>query len=104
MSNEQLGPRAYAAAHFALELHGIDQNLGVFRSIEGGGLKVDVMTYQNGGIYDRWRQLGKPKFKDIKLMLGMGVSEPFYTWISEFFSGNGSRKNGAVGHRESSTV
>src|SRR5437667_195117 len=45
MANET---RAYAAAHFALELSGID-NLGVLRSIEGGGLKAEVMTYQNAG-------------------------------------------------------
>jgi phage tail-like protein len=96
MTNDQLGPRVYAAAHFALELHGIDQDLGLFRSIEGGGLKCDVMTYQNGGTYDRWRQLAKPKFDNIKLQLGMGMSEPFYKWIEEFFSGKGSRKNGAI--------
>jgi len=95
MTNEPTGPRAYAAAHFALELHGIDK-LGVFRSIEGGGIKADVMTYQNGGTYDRWRQLGKPKFEDIKLQIGMAMSEPFYKWIEEFFSGKANRKNGAI--------
>jgi phage tail-like protein len=95
MTNER--PRAYAAAHFALELHGVDkEKLGMFRSIEGGGVKAEVMTYQNGGTYDRWRQLGKPKFEDIKLQVGMSMSEPFYTWIEEFFSGKGTRKNGAI--------
>jgi phage tail-like protein len=96
MTNDQLGPRVYAAAHFALELHGVDADLGLFRSIEGGGLKCDVMTYQNGGTYDRWRQLAKPKFDNIKLQLGMGMSEPFYKWIEEFFTGKGTRKNGAI--------
>ena len=57
MPNSQIGPRAYAAAHFALELHGIDQELGLFRSIEGGSVKAEVLTYQCGPIYDRWRQL-----------------------------------------------
>lgn len=96
MTNDQLGPRVYAAAHFALELHGVDPDLGIFRSIEGGGLKCDVMTYQNGGTYDRWRQLAKPKFDNIKLQLGMGMSEPFYKWIEEFFTGKGTRKNGTI--------
>ena len=31
--------RSYAAAHFALELDGKD-NVGLFRSIEGGGVKA----------------------------------------------------------------
>lgn len=95
MTNESTGPRAYAAAHFALELDSID-SLGVFRSVEGGGIKADVMTYQNSGTYERWRQLGKPKFEDIKLQVGMAMSKPFYDWIKDFFSGIPSRKNGAI--------
>src|SRR6188474_3306712 len=95
MTNDSTAPRAYAAAHFALELHGID-SLGVFRSVEGGGIKADVMTYQNSGTYDRWRQLGKPKFEDIKLQVGMAMSEPFYKWIEDFFAGKATRKNGAI--------
>ena len=88
-------PRSYAAAHFALELDG-KEDIGVFRSIEGGGVKTDVMTYQQGGTYDRWRQIGKPKFDDIKLQVGMSMSQPFYNWIQAFFAGSQQRKAGAI--------
>lgn len=88
-------PRAYAAAHFALELDK-KTDLGMFRSIEGGSIKADVMTYQNGGTYDRWRQLGKPKFEDIKLQVGMAMSASFYQWIEQFFQGKAVRKDGAI--------
>ncbi|HWU91132.1 MAG TPA: phage tail protein [Kofleriaceae bacterium] len=87
--------RAYSAAHFALELDN-NQQVGLFRSIEGGSIKADVMTYQNGTNYDRWRQLGKPKFEDIKIQTGMSMSEPFYQWIEKFFTGVPDRKNGAI--------
>src|SRR5688572_25663174 len=87
--------RAYAAAHFALELDNKDE-VGLFRSIEGGSIKADVMTYQNGANYDRWRQLGKPKFEDIKIQVGMSMSKPFYDWIEAFFDGKAERKNGAI--------
>jgi hypothetical protein len=87
--------RAYAAAHFALELDGKDQ-VGLFRSIEGGGVRAEVMTYQHGANYDRWRQLGKPKFEDIKLQVGMSMSAPFYVWIADFFKGIPTRKNGSI--------
>jgi phage tail-like protein len=87
--------RAYAAAHFALELDGRD-SVGLFRSIEGGGVRADVMTYQNGTNYDRWRQLGKPKFEDIKLQVGMSMSQPFYQWLTDFMKGVPSRKTGAI--------
>lgn len=86
---------AYASAHFALELDGGDQ-VGLFRSVEGGGVKADVMTYQSGGSYERWRQLGKPKFEDIKLQVGMSMSAPFYEWLAQFFTGAGTRKTGAI--------
>ena len=88
--------RAYAAAHFALELDGKKDDVGLFRSVEGGSIKADVMTYQNGANYDRWRQLGKPKFEDIKVSVGMSMTKPFYAWISEFFTGKGTRKTGAI--------
>jgi hypothetical protein len=89
--------RSYAAAHFALELDG-REGIGLFRSIEGGGVRTDVMTYQaNGGPkYDRWRSLGKPKFEDFKLQVGMAMSRPFYEWIAHFFEGTQTRKTGAV--------
>src|SRR5688572_5395452 len=87
--------RAYSAAHFALELDN-NQQVGLFRSIEGGSIKADVMTYQNGQNYDRWRQLGKPKFEDIKIQTGMSMSEAFYAWIENFFTGVPDRKNGAI--------
>lgn len=92
---QDLRKNSYAAAHFALELAGIE-DVGNIRSIEGGGLKADVMTYQPGATYERWRQIGKPKFEDIKLQFGGAMAEPFFKWIEGFFSGKCERKNGAV--------
>lgn len=92
---QELRNTSYAAAHFALELAGVD-DVGTIRSIEGGGLKADVMTYQPGANYERWRQLGKPKFEDIKMQIGCAMSEPFFKWIEGFFSGKCERKNGAI--------
>jgi phage tail-like protein len=92
-----LSSNVYSAAHFALELDG-KQEVSLFRSIEGGGVKADVMTYQYGanGGQTRFRQLGKPKFEDIKLQVGMSMSWPFYKWIEQFFTGKAERKNGAI--------
>ena len=85
----------YAAAHFGLELDK-SSDVALFRSIEGGNVRVDVMSYQMGPNYDRWRQLGKPKFEDIKLQVGMAMSKPFYDWIVNFFNGTDLRKDGAI--------
>src|SRR5690348_10960167 len=86
---------AFAAAHFALELDTIKE-VGLFRSVEGGSVKADVMTYQNGPNYDRYRQLGRPKYDDVKLQVGMAMSRPFYSWIESFFTGKPERHNGAI--------
>ena len=87
--------RPYSAAHFGLEL-GDGEDCGLMRSLEGGGVTAEVMTYQFGDNYDLWRQLGKPKYEDIKLQVGMAMSKKFYVWMSEFFTGNGTRKSGAI--------
>ncbi len=91
-----LPPRAYSAAHFGLELDDVKKSVGFFRSIEGGGVSADVISYQMGDNYDVWRQLGKPKYDDIKIQTGMSMSESFYTWIAMFFDGKVTRKNGAI--------
>lgn len=88
-------PRPYAAAHFAFELDGKDE-VGLFKSIEGGSIKTDVMTYQHGAGFDRWRQLGKPKFEDLKLQVGLSMSKPFFDWLEGFFKRRVERKTGAI--------
>jgi phage tail-like protein len=95
MAQTPLANRTFAAAHFALEL---DDRVpvGLFRSIEGGGLKADVTSIQGGGAHPRFRQLGKPKFDDLKLQVGMAMSQPFYDWVSKFFTGNVDRRTGAI--------
>jgi phage tail-like protein len=95
MAATQGPPRPYAAAHFALELDGKDE-VGLFKSVEGGSIKTDVMTYQHGGDFDRCRQLGKPKFEDIKLQVGLSMSKPFYSWIEGFFKRQVERKTGSI--------
>ena len=70
--------------------------MGFLRSADGGGLTTDVQTYQPGPVLDLWRQVGKPKFGDITLQVGMGMSKVFYSWIADFFKRKVTRKNGSV--------
>jgi hypothetical protein len=89
--------RAYVAAHFALELDlGDHAVMGFLRSVDGGGISTDVQTYQQGAIADLWRQVGRPKFADISLQVGMGLAKVFYDWIADFFKGKVTRASGAI--------
>lgn len=87
--------RAYSAAHFVLELDG-SKDIGIIRSVDGGGVKSEIMTYQMGDNHDLWRQIGKPKYEDLKIEFGMSFSQEFYKWIKSFFSGDVQRKDGAI--------
>jgi phage tail-like protein len=89
--------RAYVASKFALELDGANPPMmGFLNSAEGGGLKTDVAEYKQGSVVDVWRQVGRAKFEDISLKVGMGMSPTFYQWISDFFTRKVTRKNGAI--------
>ena len=101
MGTPQQEGRAYSAAHFVLELDGSGSNahtpvIGVIRSVGGGGVKSEIMTYQMGDNHDLWRQIAKPKYEDIKLEFSMSLSKALYDWIKSFFAGRVDRKDGAI--------
>lgn len=88
----------YSAAQFLLELDD-KKKVGFCRSVEGGGTKADILTYRQvqEGNWRFSRQLAaKPKFEDLKLQVGMSMSETFYDWIEDFFRGAVTRKTGAI--------
>jgi hypothetical protein len=91
----QLTSRVYSAAHFQLEL-GEKEMVGFLKSVEGGGYKAEHIVYQGGTAYPVYKQLGKMKLEDVKLQVGMAMSEVFYTWIEGFFTGDVIRKHGAI--------
>lgn len=87
--------RGYSAAHFVLELDG-QQIPQLIRSIEGGGVKCDILTYRSGRSPEQFRQLSRPKYEDLKLQISPSMSEPFYKWVAGFFQGKVERRNGAI--------
>jgi phage tail-like protein len=101
--NASTKDRAYSAAHFLLELDG-EQTVGFCRSVEGGGVKADILTYRNGGqpgkkaagAAEMFRQVGRPKYEDLKIQVGMSMSKDFYKWIEAFFRGERQYRNGAI--------
>jgi hypothetical protein len=66
------------------------------RSVDGGGLTTDLQTYNPGQNLDLWKSVGRPKYGDITLQVGMGMSKAFYGWIASFFKRDIVRKTGAI--------
>jgi phage tail-like protein len=87
--------RAYSAAHFLLELDD-SEVAGFFRSVDGGGVKAEILTYQSGRDASLWRQLATPTHEDITIEVGMSMSDTFYRWLEGFFNGQVERKSGAI--------
>src|SRR5436190_11187109 len=87
--------RAYSGAIFALELDQDDEG-GLFKSVEGGNIKADLIKYQNGMEKPVYLRSGKPKYEDIKVQVGMSMSKPFYQWIQSFCAGTDDRRTGAI--------
>lgn len=92
---EKAGSPAYTAAHFLLELDD-KQPVGFTRSVEGGGVRAEILNHHMGQHNDQWRQLSKPKYDDFKIQVGMSMADNFYDWIKGFFTGEIVRKNGAL--------
>lgn len=89
-----IGPRAYVASHFALEL---DTNPSEFvQDVQGGGLKADVIEFQQGNSSFIQKQLGSVAFDDIDVQIGVPQATPLLDWIAATWSKNYQRKNGAV--------
>lgn len=87
--------RAYSAAHFLLELDH-HENAGFIRSVDGGGVRSETMSYRGGDSHALYRQQGSPRYEELRIQVGMSMSRGFYAWIEKFFSGQVVRKSGAI--------
>lgn len=95
MSNPGNPNRAYVSSRFQLEVDG-HTNVGFLKSVDGGGIKADIVTWNIGATTDQWRYSTKPKYEDITVQLGLGMSRTMYEWISKFFTREIVRKDGAI--------
>lgn len=84
----------YSSAFFMLEIDG--SKVGTVRSIDGGGIKADVLTYQHGEGGDTWRQLGRTKYDEVKITSGLFAGEALWKWIGQCMSGDPQRRSGAL--------
>jgi phage tail-like protein len=89
-----IGPRAYSAGHFALELG--EELVGVLRDVGGGGIKADVIEFQSGTSGDMFKNLGAVHYEDLTLQTAFSLGKPLYDWIAASWNKNYTRKNGAI--------
>lgn len=87
--------RSFVSRHFALTLDGSEM-AGFLRSVEGGGIKAEVVQHQIGGSPYRDKQIGQPGYDPFTVQVGMSMSKSFYKWMADSWAGNVSRRTGSV--------
>jgi phage tail-like protein len=91
--------RTYISDRFVLELDdgGGSQFVGTLQTVEGIGLKSDVVDEKVGGEVMATKYPGRPKFDDVTIQVGMSMAPKFWKWIKATFNQyDAQRKNGAI--------
>jgi phage tail-like protein len=86
--------RSYVAGHFQLLLEGVKS--GFLKSVDGGAAVAEVISESIGSSYFTKKHIGQVKYGPLVLQFGLSMGNDLYKWINASWTGNYSRKNGAV--------
>jgi phage tail-like protein len=86
--------RAYTEGRYTIELDGTTAAL--LKAEEGGYATADVVVEKIGSDRIAKKHVGPPRYEDISLEVGAGMSKNFWAWIKDTMDHKFSRKDGAV--------
>ena len=86
--------RSFVSGNFSLAIEGT--NVGVLKSVDGGGATADVITESVGEDHYAHKHLGNLKYEEFSMQLGFSMQKAVYDWIAASWTRNFTRKNGAV--------
>jgi phage tail-like protein len=89
-----LTTRSFAGGYYVVQID--NKDLGIVQSVEGGGIKADLLTQPIGVENVRVKNIGGVTYEPLTFTLGASLSETFYKWVQDSWSGNYSRKDGSV--------
>ena len=81
----------YRAYNFKLDIQGVTE--GHFTECSGLGVKVDVISYREGGNQNIYRLPGQVSYAEITLRYGVTDSTDLWTWFSKAMQGAIERRN-----------
>lgn len=84
----------YGGFRFSVEIESIAS--GHFREVEGLGMTIEEIEFQDGT--DMWpkKRPGLKKFSNIKLKTGFVNKDVLFKWMMDTMKGNLKRKSGSV--------
>lgn len=86
--------RGFATGNFFLTLDGV--NCGFIKSVDGGGIRADVISEATGASYFVKKHIGQPKYEDIMLEVDFRLTKNLFDWIASSWMSDYSRKNGSI--------
>src|SRR5262245_60136524 len=86
--------RSYVAGYFQLVLDGVP--CGFLKSTEGGTAVANVVTESGGQTYFAKKHLGPVSYSPLRMQCGLTMGQNLFEWIRASWTGNYSRKNGAI--------
>ncbi len=95
MADSTLTARSFVSRYFSVDFDG-DDSSGFVKSIDGGGIRSDLVTQAVGGQAMTNKHLGKVSIEPFTIQVGMSMSSSFFDWIAKSWSGDVERKNGSV--------
>ncbi len=85
---------AYSAGHFSLEIGG--QTAGYLKSIEGGGVKAEVVETQQPGETFANKHITGVLFEEVSIQVDLSLDPLFYQWISDTLKRKKARRDISV--------
>ena len=87
--------RSSVARYFSLVLDG-QQSVGFLKTVDGGGIKGELIAQQIGGQPYRVKHINNPIIEPVTVQVGMGMSAAFYEWVAASWRGEVERRNGSI--------
>jgi hypothetical protein len=69
---------------------------GLIKSVEWGNVTADVITEKVGSDHYQHKHIGSPKYEDITVTCGSGMSKALSEWIQQSFDLKHARNDGAI--------
>jgi len=86
--------RSYTASRFALMLDGVQT--GFVKSVEGGGVKAEVIHEASDSSYFVKKHIGPPMYEPFTVEIDLSMAASVYEWIAATWTGKIFRTDGAI--------
>src|SRR4051794_7880644 len=86
--------RTFSTGNYLVTVDGV--KCGFAKSVVGGDISADVVEEAAAPGQITKKHIGPPRYEDMSVEIGFGLSQPIYAWIAASWAGNHVRKDGSI--------